>query len=93
MLSSILLEGPNAPFYKSIIESGLAPNFCPGAGFDHTTRQPTFTIGVQGITNKDLKESEKALFETLANVVKTGIDKSQFEETLHQVEMSAKKTK
>jgi len=46
VLSSILLEGPNAPFYKSIIESGLAPNFCPGAGFDHTTRQPTFTIGV-----------------------------------------------
>ena len=46
ILSSILLEGPSAPFYKSIIEKNIAPSFCPGAGFDHTTRQATFTIGV-----------------------------------------------
>ena len=38
LLSSLLLEGPNAPFYKSIIESQVAPQLCPGAGFDHTTR-------------------------------------------------------
>jgi Zn-dependent M16 (insulinase) family peptidase len=46
VLSTILLQGPNAPFYKAIIEEGIAPSFCPGAGFDSTTRQPTFTIGV-----------------------------------------------
>jgi Zn-dependent M16 (insulinase) family peptidase len=38
ILSSILLSGPNAPFYKAIIEEGIAPNFCPGAGYDSTTR-------------------------------------------------------
>ena len=83
VLSNILLEGPNAPFYKSIIEAGLAPSFCPGAGFDHTTRQPTFTLGVQGIKNENLLSSEKALFKTLTEVVEKGIDKSLFEETLH----------
>jgi Zn-dependent M16 (insulinase) family peptidase len=62
VLASILLEGPNAPFYKSIIEAGKAPNFCPGAGFDHTTRQATYTIGVQGISNEEMNECEKALF-------------------------------
>jgi len=46
ILSNLLLEGPNSPFYKSVIDSGLAPGFCPGSGFDYTTRQPTFTIGV-----------------------------------------------
>lgn len=33
------------------------------------------------------------MFETLADVAKNGIDKSMFDETLHQVEMDAKKTK
>lgn len=36
ILSELLLEGPNSPFYKKIIEGGLAPNFCPGTGFDHS---------------------------------------------------------
>lgn len=38
VLENIILEGPNAPFYKAIIEAGKAPSFCPGTGFDHTTR-------------------------------------------------------
>ena len=93
VLSNILLEGPNAPFYKSIIEAGVAPNFCPGAGFDHTTRQATFTLGVQGISDKELADSEKALTKTLIDVMNDGIDKDSFDETLHQIEMGAKKTK
>lgn len=48
---------------------------------------------MQGIHNDVLKDSERILFETLAHVVNNGIDKSMFEETLHQVEMQAKKTK
>jgi presequence protease len=86
----LLLEGPNSPFYKSVIESGLAPSFCPGSGFDYTTRQPTFTIGVQGVHNKVLPDAEKVLFATLRSVIKNGIDEAMFEETLHQVEISAK---
>jgi len=38
ILSTMLLEGPNAPFYKSIIEADKAPGFCPYAGLDHTSR-------------------------------------------------------
>jgi Zn-dependent M16 (insulinase) family peptidase len=93
VLSNLLLSGPNAPFHKAVIESGLAPNFCPGVGFDYTTRQPTFTIGVQGITNQDLPNSEKVLMQTLRDVMKDGIDEAHFEQTLHQIEMSAKKTR
>lgn len=74
ILSNLLLEGPNSPFYKSIIEKGLAPNFCPGVGFDYTTRQPTFTLGVQGITNEQLPEAEKVIMQTLRDVVENGID-------------------
>jgi len=41
-----LFDGPNSPFYVRIIEEGVAPNFCPGVGYDHTTREATFTMGV-----------------------------------------------
>lgn len=46
ILSSLLFDGPNSPFYKRIIEAGVAPNFCPGYGYDHTTKEATFTMGV-----------------------------------------------
>lgn len=49
VLSALLFEGPNSLFYKTIIEGDVAPNFCPGYGYDNTTRQSTFTVGVQGI--------------------------------------------
>jgi Zn-dependent M16 (insulinase) family peptidase len=46
ILSSLLFDGPNAPFYKSIIEGGIAPSFCPGNGYDYTTKEAVFTMGV-----------------------------------------------
>jgi len=64
-MENIILNGPNAPFYKNIIESGKAPSFCPGAGFDHTTRQATFTLGVQGVSTEELKGCEKVIFDTI----------------------------
>ena len=46
ILSSLLFDGPNTPFYKKIIEEGIAPNFCPGFGYDSSTKEATFTMGV-----------------------------------------------
>jgi Zn-dependent M16 (insulinase) family peptidase len=46
VLSNLLFEGPNSPIYKKIIESELAPSYCPGYGFDYTTKESTFTMGV-----------------------------------------------
>ena len=65
ILSTLLFEGPNSPFYKRIIEAGIAPNYCPGYGYDQTTKEPTFTMGVQGIKLEELKKSEQALYESL----------------------------
>jgi len=65
ILSSLLFDGPNSPFHKKIIEAGVAPNFCPGYGYDHSTKEATFTMGVQGIKLEDIKGSEQALYDTL----------------------------
>lgn len=61
ILAELLFEGPNSLFYQNIIEEGLAPNYCPGYGYDFTTRQSTFTIGVQGITEGEAAKIEKQI--------------------------------
>ena len=93
ILSSLLFDGPNTPFYKNIIEEGIAPNFCPGYGYDSSTKESTFTIGVQGIKLEDLKTCEKALKDTLEEVVANGFEERFFETILHQQEFNAKRTK
>lgn len=93
ILSVLLLDGPNAPFYKSIIEAGVAPQLCPGAGFDSSSMQGDFTVGVQGIRQDDFKKVEDVLFSTLEDVRKNGVDTKLFEQTLHQLEFGIKRTK
>jgi presequence protease len=50
-------------------------------------------MGVQGIQLEDIKKCEQALYETLQDVAKNGIEERFFETTLHQIEFSAKRTK
>lgn len=76
ILSHLLFEGPNSLFYKEIIEEDLAPNFCPGYGYDHTTRQSTFLIGVQGIEQKQFHKIEEQIFKSLEKAVEQGFEKS-----------------
>lgn len=93
VLNQLMFEGPNSTFYQDIIEEGLAPNYCPGYGYDYTTRQSTFTIGVQGIEEKDFVKVEFQIQRTLKKIAEEGFDKSFFESVLHQLEFNAKKTK
>ena len=51
ILSELLFDGPNGPFYQAFIESGIAPSFCPGAGYDNSTKQAAFLIGVSNVKN------------------------------------------
>lgn len=34
IISDLLLDGPNAPFYRSLIETGLGTGFSPSSGLD-----------------------------------------------------------
>lgn len=33
IITEMLIEGPNAPFYRSLIEAGLGTGFSPSSGF------------------------------------------------------------
>lgn len=34
ILSQLLFDGPSSPFYESFLESGFAPSYSPGNGYD-----------------------------------------------------------
>jgi Zn-dependent M16 (insulinase) family peptidase len=78
-----MFEGPNSLFYGDLIEQGLAPNYCPGYGYDFTTKQSTFTIGVQGILQEDADKIEKKIQESLTRASNEGFEEHLFETVLH----------
>jgi hypothetical protein len=43
------MEGPSSTMFKRFIESGLAPGYCHGYGFDNSLKEGVMTVGVQNI--------------------------------------------
>ena len=48
VIGDLLIEGPSAPLYKNLIESGLGSAFSPVSGYDSYTKDTAFTVGLQG---------------------------------------------
>jgi len=70
-----MFDGPNSPFYESLIESGFAPAFSPGNGYDYSTREASFSIGVSHVPNETtFKEFEQIVSETLASILEKGFE-------------------
>ena len=92
ILSYLLFETPNSIFYKVLLESGIAEGYCPGYGYDMSTKESTFTIGVRNIESeyRKLMDIEIVINETLFELVDKGFDKDFIESVLHQVEVQAK---
>jgi Zn-dependent M16 (insulinase) family peptidase len=90
-LSSLLLDEPRGPFYKNIIEKGIAPDFAPGSGYSSNHRDTTFAVGFQGIKEDRVEKVEKAIEETFEQVARDGIPDSLVQTALHSLELSIKK--
>ncbi|CAG9328104.1 PITRM1_1 [Blepharisma stoltei] len=93
ILSSLLLEGPGTPFYKSLLESGLGRNYIAGSGYDTTTKEATFTFGVTGMNDADSRKVENAILKTLQVCMNEEFDLNMIESTLHQIEIRNKEIK
>lgn len=90
-----MFEGPATLFYQNIIEAGVAPAFSPGIGYDMTTKEGTFGIGVSNIVvNKEnIDLVEKVINDTLKQLLEEGIAEDHFESQLHSLELQVKKTR
>ena len=90
LLSSLLLDGPSAPLYQALIEPNLGNGYAPGTGYDGDSRQPTFTIGLQGIADADIPTLTSTIERVLTERASVGFEAERVEAILHQVEVGIK---
>ncbi|XP_012864864.1 PREDICTED: presequence protease, mitochondrial [Dipodomys ordii] len=89
-LSSLLISGPNSPFYKALIESGLGTDFSPDVGYNGYTKDAYFSIGLQGIEEKDIRTVRDLVDKTIDEVVEKGFEDDCIEALLHKLEIQMK---
>jgi presequence protease len=90
MLCELLFEGPAAPFYKALIDSGLGSEYAAGSGYDCSTNPATISVGLQGLDEAKLELVEETIENTFAQVranVKEHISPERLETVLHQIEL------
>lgn len=90
VLSYVLFETPYSPLLRELLLTGKALGFCTGYGFDDSTREGTFTIGVKGITENQVEEIEELILRTLSKINKTGFEKGLVELSINQIELNSK---
>ncbi|XP_037691591.1 presequence protease, mitochondrial [Choloepus didactylus] len=90
LLSSLLISGPNSPFYKALIESGLGTDFSPSVGYTDCTREAYFSVGLQGIAEKDFETVKNIIDRTVDEVIEKGFENDRIEALLHKTEIQMK---
>ncbi|XP_045042720.2 presequence protease, mitochondrial isoform X2 [Desmodus rotundus] len=90
LLSSLLIGGPNSPFYKALIESGLGTDFSPDVGYSGYTREAYFSVGLQGIAEKDIQTVRDIIDRTIDDVITKGFEDDRIEALLHKIEIQMK---
>lgn len=88
ILSRLLLNGPNAKFYKSLIEPNIGTDFSAATGFTDQTRDTFFAVGLQGLNKSDFERVESIYEDTIKSVIKEGFDNRDIDNILHSVELS-----
>ena len=89
-VGSLLVNGDTSPFYRALLESRLGQNFAPAHGFDSSTRNTSFHVGLKGIRPDDVSNVFKVTQETLEKVADIGFDAQNVNSLLHQTELSLK---
>lgn len=88
ILSRLLLNGPNAKFYKSLIEPNIGTDFSAATGFTDQTRDTFFAVGLQGLNESDFERVESIYNDTIKSVITEGFDRRDIDNILHSVELS-----
>eukprot|EP00698_Gefionella_okellyi_P010423 TRINITY_DN2702_c0_g1_i3.p1 TRINITY_DN2702_c0_g1~~TRINITY_DN2702_c0_g1_i3.p1 ORF type:complete len:935 (+),score=217.45 TRINITY_DN2702_c0_g1_i3:3-2807(+) len=92
MLSMLLTSGPQAPLYKSLVDSNIGAGYAPGTGYDPNCKTGSFTVGVQGLASNDeaWQDAVKRIDETLTQVAQEGFPRERIDAVRHQIELSLK---
>lgn len=87
VLSAVLHDGQKSPLYQALLESGLGKEYVPGAGFDHSTKEAAFTMGVNGCKEAEIDKISAVIDSTLQEIVSKGVPTDLIESAIHQIEV------
>jgi len=90
ILSSLLTAGPNSPFYQALIEPNIGSDYSPVCGMETSTKNPSFSVGLQGISSEDASKVISIIDATFLKVIEEGFDPDRIESILHRVELGQK---
>ncbi|XP_019363723.1 PREDICTED: presequence protease, mitochondrial [Gavialis gangeticus] len=90
LLSSLLVGGPNSPFYKALIEANIGTDFSPDVGFNGYTKEAYFSVGLQGIAERDIETVKQIIGRTIDEVIEKGFEEDKIEALLHKIEIQLK---
>jgi len=85
ILSYILVGTAASPLRKALIDSGLGEDIT-GRGLDGELRQMAFSTGLKGIAIEDADKVESLILDTLAQLIKDGIEPDMVEAALNTTE-------
>nr|XP_027202513.1 presequence protease, mitochondrial-like [Dermatophagoides pteronyssinus] len=90
ILCTLLMDGPNSPFYQALIDSGLGSDYSPFSGYHNFTKQSLFSIGLQGISEDQCNTVMKAIDMALMDAYTDGFPQERIDAILHRIELSTK---
>lgn len=90
ILSTLLVSGPNSPFYQALIKPNIGAGYAPIVGVDTSTKDATFGVGLQGVSKEDVQNILAIIKETFERTARDGFEKDRIESILHRVELAQK---
>lgn len=90
LLSSLMVSGPNSPFYKALIEPKIGTDFSSAVGYDGSTKEASFSVGLQGMAEEDTERVKHIINQTIDDIIKNGFEEERIEALLHKIELQMK---
>ncbi|MDH5425473.1 MAG: insulinase family protein [Gammaproteobacteria bacterium] len=88
ILSDVLLDNSSSPLMHALETSDIASSPSALCGLEDSNREMCFMCGVEGSQPEHAEKFEKMVLDVLNDVASNGIEQSQVEAVLHQLELS-----
>lgn len=89
-INELLVKGPNAYFYKSLIEPNISGGFSPITGYDATIKDTMWSLGLQDVDRNDFEKIQTIFDETIELAIERGFESSHINSVIHNLELSMK---
>ncbi|XP_065809372.1 presequence protease, mitochondrial-like [Labrus bergylta] len=90
LLLSLMISGPNSPFYKALIEPNIGTDFSSVVGYDGSTKEASFSIGLQGMAEEDTERVKQIISQTINDIIESGFEEERIDALLHKIQIQMK---